>query len=626
MRSLLLTLLLAVATLALGTLAAWQFREGSLNRLLGTPPTEIGKRIYPDFVPQNVSVITLRTGETEAVFVKTPRGWESTAPWRDRMDPRAAVAIITFVNTTTARDLIPRDKLDPALAGLNSGKTEVVMNNAHGDRLAHFRLGRRTPLLDLPPGENPKSVPTLYLLPMESGRKSHVYAATGDILPLFKDSFKNLRDHRPLSLNPLLLEKVRILTSQGELTLSRANPSSPWRITKPLDLPTNPAAVKTLLEGLYNLQASTLSDRSEVTLPINGTARANSRIAITHFGQAKETILDILPPQNPEARDTFATVSDRPDTVFTLPMKPEPDLISIPDLPLSVNDLRDPTLTNLNIASVRGIAIQTATSPTILISRQPPAPWTATVAGKEQPANEQRLFDLLKAVTESRALSFETDAAPEDLSPWGLDRPILTLTFLAEKNQTLTVSFGLDKSGNLFAKRKGSPTVMRLENRFLEKIGVRPNDWRHARLWSLSRVDLTTLEISPAGQPILKLRYEFLGESWKAFREGKETTANLDPTRAEFLLKTLENLQVSRWLSPSDEQAAAALKTSALTFSLTEKTLDGNGEGNGERIQTLTLALDPISKTVFGKISSDPSPFTLPPETFLKLNIPLLDE
>lgn len=625
MRSLLTTILLAAVTLALGALAVWQFQDGNLNRFLGTPPSPVGEKIYPDFQPEKVARITVQSGETEAVFVKTPGGWEATTPWHDRMDHRAAIAIITFANTTTARDSLPRNKIEATTAGLNGGNTEVDLSDSQGQSLARFRLGRRTPLLDLIPGEN-QPIPTIYLLPLERGRKSHIYAATGDILPLFKDGFAYLRDHRPLALNPILLESIRILTSQGELTLGRANPSAPWRITKPLDLPTDPTAVKALLEGLYNLQASKLGDRSEVTLPIDGTAPANTRIAITHFGETTETVLDILPPESPEASEALATVSDRPETVFTLPMKPGPDLISIPDLPLTVNDLRDPTLTNLNIASVRSIAIETATTPTILVSRQPPAPWTASIGGREQPANEQRLFDLLKAVTQTHALSFETDAAPEDLSPWGLHRPILTLTFLAANNQTLSVSFGLDKSGNLFAKRKGSPAVMRLDNSFLEKIAVRPNDWRHARLWSISRVDLTTLVRTSAGQPALELRYDFLGETWKAFLDGRETTANLNPARANFVLTTLENPQVTRWLSPTDEAAAKALETPALTFALTERALDEFGEENGERTQVLTLALDTVSKTVFGKISSDSSPFILRPEIFLNLSIPLLEE
>jgi hypothetical protein len=618
--------LLIVTTAILGALAVWQMREGSLNRLLGAPPVELGERIYPDFQPENVVRISLRSGEAHAVFVKTPGGWVATAPWEDHMDYRAALAILTLANTTVAVDRVERDKLDPAAAGLAVGNTEIIYQDASGETIAYFRLGRRTPWLHLTEGENPQSIPTTYLLPLESGRKSHVYAATGDLSPLFKDGFRRLREHRPLQFNPLALGKIRIRTPEGELTLGRNAPSAPWRITKPLDLATNPATVKTLLEGLFELQATTIADRSDVTLPSTAASALNSQIALSHFGVEGETVLEILPAETPEARDALATVSDRPQAIFTLPLKAEAEIVSLADLPLTVNDLRDPTLTNLNIASISGIAIETATTPAILISREPPAPWTTTIAGKEQTANEQRLFDLLMAVTGTRALSFETDAAPEDLSPWGLNRPILTLVFLAENNQALSISFGLDKRGGLFAKRKTSPTIMRIDRSFLDKIAVNAHDWRHARLWSFYKVDLTSLVRTQGGSPPLELSYNDLAESWKAARSGKDVTADLDPARANYILTTLENLTVARWLPPADEAAAQALSKPALTFTVTENTVDDFGDISGAKARTLTLAPDPATNLIYGKLSSDPSPFTLDAETFLKLSIPPLDE
>jgi hypothetical protein len=626
LRSLLFTLLLLATTAVLGALAVWQMREGSLNRLLGAPPVELGERIYPDFQPENVVRISLRSGENHAVFVKTPGGWVATAPWEDHMDYRAALAILTLANTTVAVDRVERDKLDPAAAGLAVGNTEINYQDASGETIAYFRLGRRTPWLHLTEGENPQSIPTTYLLPLESGRKSHVYAATGDLSPLFKDGFRRLREHRPLQFNPLALGKIRIRTPEGELTLGRNAPSAPWRITKPLDLATNPATVKTLLEGLFELQATTIADRSDVTLPSTAASALNSQIALSHFGVEGETVLEILPAETPEAREALATVSDRPQAIFTLPLKAEAEIVSLADLPLTVNDLRDPTLTNLNIASISGIAIETATTPAILISREPPAPWTTTIAGKEQTANEQRLFDLLMAVTGTRALSFETDAAPEDLSAWGLNRPILTLVFLAENNQTLSISFGLDKRGGLFAKRKTSPTIMRIDRSFLDKIAVNAHDWRHARLWSFYKVDLTSLVRTQGGLPPLELSYNDLAESWKATRSGKDVTADLDPARANYILTTLENLTVARWLPPADEAAARALSKPVLTFTVTENTVDDFGDISGAKARTLTLAPDPTTNLIYGKLSSDPSPFTLDAETFLKLSIPPLDE
>jgi hypothetical protein len=626
LRSLIFTIFLLSVTVILGALAVWQIREGSLNRFLGSPPVELGERIYPDFQPEKVARIRLRSADAEAVFMKAPGGWITTSPWKDRMDYRATLAILALAGTTIAVDRVERDKLDPSIAGFAGGHTEISYLTASGETLARFRLGRRSPWLHLTDEENPQSIPTTYLLPLERGRKSHVYAATGDLSPLFKDGYRKLRDHRPLKCNPLALGIIRIRTTEGELTLARTDPSAPWRITKPLDLATDPAAVKTLLEGLFELQAIKIADRAEITLPAINASTQSSQIAITHFGSEEETVLDILPAETPEARESLATVSDRPDTIFSLPLKAEPEIVSIADLPLTVNDLRDPTLTNLNIASIRGIAIETATTPTILISRKPNQPWVATISGKEQAANEQSLFDLLMAVTETRALSFETDAAPEDLSPWGLDRPILSLIFLAQDNQTLSLSFGLDRRGGLFAKRKTSPTVMRIDNSFLNKIAVNSHDWRHARLWSFYKVDLTTLVRTQNGSPPLELKYDDYDESWKATRAGKDVTADLDPARANFILTALENLAVAKWLSPSDEAAAKALAKPALTFTATENTVDDFGEINGSRTRTLSLVPDPATNLIYGKLSTDPSPFTLDAETFLKLSIPPLDD
>lgn len=625
MRSFLFTLLLLLSTALLGVLASWQFLQGNLNSLLGTPPTEIGAKIYPAFPPESIASISIKTEETKANFVKMKTGWQATEPWKDRMDPRAAISILTFANTAIAVDAVPRDDLDAKLAGLNGGNIELHLRDDDGETLAMFRLGRRTPLLHLADEEKPEPIPTTYLLPLERGRKSHVYAATGDILPLFKDGFNFLRDHSPFYFNPLSTQKIRLRTAQGELTLARETPASAWRITKPLDLSTNPEAVKTLLEGLVNLRATKLSDRAQVTLPTNGTSPQNDQIAITPFGSTTETILSILPPATPDAAETQATVNDRPNTVFTLPLKSDPSLVSIPDLPLTVNDLRDPTLTNLNIASIRGIAIESATAPTILISRQPPAPWITTINGVEQQANEQRLYELLKAITTSRAIAFETDAAPEDLSPWGLDKPILRLIFLAENNLSLSVMFGLDKNGNLFAKRKDSASIMRLDTRILDEIATNPHDWRHSLLWSVSSVDLKSITRISGQSPPLKLDYNWNSDEWVARSGENDVTEELDPSRAKYLLGALENLEVSRWLAPTDAPALAALSEPTLVFQVEVKTVDEFGDEKSTITRTLALGIDPTSQLIYGKHSDDTVLFTLSPETFQKLAIPLLD-
>jgi hypothetical protein len=595
--------------------------------MLGQPPVEIGERIFPDFDPNEAASISLVSEGIEAAFIKTPLGWSSTKPWQDRMDFRAAMAIIAFTSSTIAEDRVARDKLDPELAGLVTARHDVRIKNSKGETIAHYRLGRRTPWEHLSRNEAAKPAPTIYLLPLESGRKSHVYAAAGDILPLFRDNFKFLRDHRPLNFNPLNLQKIRIKTSEGELTLGREKLSSPWRIVKPLNLATDPTIMKSLLEKLFELQAIKLSDRSEITFTAEDTSSNKMEISISDFGSNYESVLQIFPSEDPAARTAQAIVSDRPETVFELPLKSEPDLISISDLPLTVNELRESSLTNLNIASIRGIAIESIASPTtILISREPPEPWIVTIGDIEQIANEQRLFELLKAVTEARALSFVTDSAPEDLSPWGLDRPILKLVFLAANHQSIAIYFGLDKKGNLFAMRKGGKSIMSLDIEFLEKIAVRQHEWRHARLGSFNRVDLKYLKRSDNESEPLELSYDVRDDSWKAKCGEKDLSANLDPLKANFLMGVVEGLEVTNWLSVEDEEAKSALQNPLMTLEIKQRLVDEFGDETGEVIETIVFGSNKSTGKVFGKKLSENLYFSISDETILKLSIPLLDE
>ena len=627
MRSLGLTLILALlAVLACG-LAGWQWKEGNFNSVLGAPPVPLGGRIYASFTPGEVKHIEISRNGVIASFDLGENGWQATLPWQDRMDPRAAVSIINFTLGLHVEDCAARDDIDPQKAGLSDGCVSVRLEGKDHTLLARYKIGRVTPWLATVK-DIEKPVPTVFIHPRDEGRKRFIYACTGDISPLFKDGLKFLRDHRPFYFNPIALQKIRIRAEQGELTLGRETPKSPWRVVKPLDLATDPAAIKSLIEGLYELQAVKVSDRASVTLPANGTLAKSGQIALSSFGSDTETVLEIFPRETPEARDVRASISDRPDTIFSLPLKPEPNLVSLADLPLAINDLRDATLTNLNIQSLRGILIQPATGAEILVSRTPPQPWTASIDGRSQEANEERLFTLLKAVTEGRAIGFETDAAT-DFTPWGLHRPFLKLSFLGKDNQAINLAFGIDGRGGFFANRLGTPTVMRVDQSLVASIAVRPYEWRPARLWSLDRVNLMAIERKSGTEPPLMLRYDFNKEEWTASRDSKDITPSLDPARANYMLGILEGLKVNRWLSPDDESAAKALLGPTLTFKVIEKTTNDTGDFTGLVSREITLAPGSAGANpafYYGRLKSDAHPFLLDRDTYGKLATDLFEK
>ncbi len=627
MRSIRITLVLALVAALCCAVASWQWRLGNFDSVFGAPPTPVGQAIYSAFAANEVKHIQVAGNGSSASFSLQPNGWQASAPWSDRMDPRAAVAIINFTLGMRVEDFAHQEKIDPLEAGLNDNAISIRLENSNHDPLAKYQLGRITPWQAEVEGLD-QPVPTVFVHPQDRKHKRYVYACTGDINRLFKEGLKFLRDYRPFYFNPVTLRTVRIRSQQGDLTLGHESPTSPWRIVKPLDLPTDPTAIKSLLEGIFELQAVKLSDRAALTLPAADSAVATQQIALQSFASESETVLDIFPPESSDARQVKATVSDRPNTVFDLPLKPEPGFISLADLPLAVNDLRDPTLTHLNIQSLRAISIQPATSPQIVISRNPPKPWMAESDDQAFPANEENLYALLKAITTQRAIGFASDAAT-DFTRWGLDRPVLTLRLLGSDNHAFDLRFGIDHQGNYFVNRLGTPSVMRIDPSLIAAIAVHPYEWRHARLWSVNRVNLVAIERQPAAAPPITLKYKFIDESWLAEVNGIDRSASIDPARAESMLSVLEGLKVSRWLAPSDEAAATALATPSLTLTVIEKSLTPDGDFSGLTNRQLTFApattgLSPAF--FFGRLTTESHPFLISRESYQALAADLFEK
>jgi len=628
MRSIGFTLILFLVALVASGLAGWRLTGRGFERFLGAPVTPVGGLLFTSFKAEDVKFIEVSQSGASADFLLGPNGWQAEKPWDDRMDPRAAGAIIGFTLGMKVRDYAKPDEVDLEKAGLADNGTNIRLLDSNRNRLAKYRIGRRTSWMAPAEADDGKPVPTVFIRVRERERENQVYSCSGDIAPLFKDGLKFLRDHRPFYFNPLALQKTRVRSTEGEFLLGRENAKSPWRVVKPLDLATDVEAVKSLISGLYELQALKITDRATLTVPTMALSPNSTEIAISSFGSDAEIRMEVLPPETADSRSALATVSDRPETVFELPLKAEQGIVSLANLTLALNDLRDSTLTNLNIQSLRAISIQPSTGREILISRTPPKPWMATIEGKSSEANEERLFALLKAVTEAKAIGFESDAAT-DFTPWGLERPFLKVRFLGADNQALELAFGIDSKGAYFANRIGTPTVVKVDQALISSIAVRPYEWRLSRLWSVDRNQLFALTVAKNAQEPLILKYSSLDDSWTARQAEKDITAELDPNRANYVLGLLEGLKVSRWLAPDDDGANNALTAPVMTFTIVERATDDFGDSTGEII-TRSVRIAPNVQTenpgfYYGRVDSDPNPFLLDVETFNKLATDLMD-
>lgn len=646
MRSIPFTLLLLLATVALSLTAAMRLSEGSLHKLFGPPATGIGENLYR-FETKDIHRIRLSGNGVKAECVFEKGTWRMNQPWQDRMDPRAADTILQFTLGTRVVDIIPEGKIDTAKAGLTEGIIGVSIEDRKGEVLARYVLGRRTQWVHRD-AESGVEDATVFIQPQDDGRKGFTYACTGDIHPLFKDGLRHLRDHHPFLFNPFILQSIRIQGGEGELLLSRNDDQSPWRITKPLELRTDPLAVKKLIEDLFKLRALKVTDRSEVTLPADEAA-GRQRIAIKHFGEPDEVILEIFPPATPEAATVFATIGNRPGTVFELPLKPiapapavdavpatadappapvDEGLVSLAGLPDTVNELRNPMLTNIDVESLQGILISPATSPEILVAREKGQAWQYRNVKRMEPLNELALFRLLKALTQTKVAGFVTDAAV-NLAPYGLDRPALQLTFVSFGSDRLELIFGQSRDGTWHAMRVGIPTVVKLDDPFIREISVHLWQWRHPSVWSIPAVDLASFERTMEGRPPLAIEYNLVADSWKAWENGIDRSSELATDRANRLVALLVDLEGETWLAPDDEAARKALAKPVLNFKLVVRGYDEKGEEAG--IVTRTLQLAPASDRpdnliFYGRVDRDPHAFILGVETVRRLAVDLFGD
>jgi hypothetical protein len=640
MRSFAFTLFLLVLTAGVALVAALHVKEGSLDSLLGSRAAEIGKSLYK-FETKDIHRIYLAGNGVKAECVFENGMWHMVQPWKDRMDPRVANLIVQFTLGTRVVDIIPEGKLDSAKAGLRDGTIGVLIEDTNGNRLANYLLGRPTLWVDIDK-ESGQENNTVFIQPLDEGRSDDTYASTGDIHSLFRDGFRHLRDHHPFLCNPLLMETVRLQNGEVETLLSRTGEKAPWRITKPQELATDINAVTKLLTNLFKLRAKRVMDRSEVTLPAEET-NGRQRIAIRHFGQAEEVVLEIMPPATPEAETVYATVSDRPDTVFELLLKPlatvpnegevarpaeeeeDDDLVSLAELPDTINELRNPMLTLLNPAAIQGILIQSSTGPEIPVVREQGRDWAYQDAnGKMQPINYTTLTRMVGTLTQTRVADFVTDAAT-DLTPYGLDRPSISLRFLAFSGERYEFVFGRSLDGTWHAMRAGVPTVMRVDDSYIRALKTQPWEWRRANAWSIAAVDVSEVERTIAGKPPLLLEYSEVQQTWKAQVEGADRSAELVTARADLLLKALLGLQGESWLAPDDQAAKNALSTPALSFRiLAGLTDDVQGLPAGTRTYVLHLA--PLSKvpgdrTWVAQVEGDPNAFRIDADTARRLAV-----
>lgn len=594
-------ILLVLVTLAAIGAAVLLTIDGNLSRIIGRTAFSSGERLFPYTKEEmnEISWMRINCGGDMAEFRRRPNGvWWGEKPWDDRMDPRAAAAILQYTYSTSIVDALPLHKIDSASLKEFGVKTtpititlkEMSADGRRSSTMARYTLGSTAPwLVDDP--ENQTTDDTTYMQTDFYGRDSRILVGTGNILPLFKSGIRQLRDHRPLLIHPAMPASIEINNKGQRIALERPSPDprTPWKITYPLPLDTDPQMMDVLLGTLQKLTAVRVYDPEETSVPDMTDDQVTS-VSIRNFTgrvagdgkslavEEKPVTLRIYPPSDNSnlAELVKATVSDR-KAVFELAQTTgsNKEVPGVRNIPLDLNLLRSKQLTDIGDYKITGLSIRRSLQdyPTIVrfvqgdekTGQQPT--WMYTAEGSRyQKVNPDHLVSLLKTVKTGNVAGFASDKAT-DLAVYGLDNPLLTLTMslLPKPNEEprppVTVFFSKGTDGSWYARQSGKPTVVMLDNEYMKNFTANALAWKKKSLLSFNRYNLKEMHLERIGSggPLV-LKFDRLDDSWTASKDGRDETLNINPNRANRYLDELEKMEVVSWLPYTNPEAREALK------------------------------------------------------------------
>lgn len=421
-------------------------------------------------------------------------------------------------------------------------------------------------------------------------------------------------------------------TESGDLALQRISAEAPWTITAPIITAADDDNVHQLIQNLLNLKSTRVEEAVEVTLPATptyciklegewGDSATELKIfdTFTQEGDAQQychATINNRPvvftlPATPRSNHTgsYARLIKAVCDLPVLPRKAIAHLrmanqqLPVSEIPLSLPALRSMKFASFDTKDVARISLRSSRGnggirflliPGEEESKVPDTWMVASASTGFIKAETASVTSFLKGLVDIPVPEIVADApAGADMSAllaeYGLNAPDYVLSLLPRPSALRATLFGhdlplvKDRSPRTFliarsidsstgkavwyGTETGSNSICRLSSKFTRMLSLRLEKWKSRNLmeFNISAVRKLTLDYQEAP---LELNYEYMGETWTGTLKGEDITPRINPHRAAFYLRRLQDMKVSQWLDEEDEEAIEALRTPAFRVKL----------------------------------------------------------
>ena len=109
----------------------------------------------------------------------------------------------------------------------------------------------------------------------------------------------------------------------------------------------------------------------------------------------------------------------------------------------------------------------------------------------------------------------------------------------------MSVLFGKDEKGNVFAKLDDEPFVVAVPTAILAAVPADPLQWQDVEIYKMKPEEITSLEVTKDGQPTITLERD--KDAWKLAKGD----GNLNTIAVQSMVNTLASLRAVRWAGAS---------------------------------------------------------------------------
>lgn len=593
-----LMLLCAIALVA-GIIAVERF-------LPSTKEAEM-QRLNPlAFHSEDIDGIELDIEEVRAVLSKRDGAWFVSEPVEDRADPDLVSKLLSELNGIEWVETISKDEMKGdswKKTGLETARVRV-------------RLKSKGAIINESWFGNPAAMEgTVYISTALAGRGTVHHVARTPATALLKNPIENWRDSKLLRFPPNQVTRLVLSDGAGQIEVSRTIESPTWMLVKPLQTRGHEEHIEELLSTLLNLKVDA-SDGSN--------SKTSSAAASPGSGESLEISIDLIGATEPlkvvlkkpaDGRTTTeATASNRKST-FTVSSE------VLQSLWVQPNDLRDNKLARLKPEIVEEIKIESATHPDVVLRKQQDS-WFLQRHGQMEPANGERVATLFQALTTHRIREFASDSA-SNLDAYGLNQPVLSITWTTADKQSQRISFGHDAQEGVFAKFDAEPYVYKIAAAVLAAFPADMVKWKGLNPLRFSMFALRRVSLALGTAPPVVLDYNPDTSQWTGTLAGKDITAMIDRVKADRLAGGLAKIQVQDWVQDRTT-AVAALAAPGITV-----TIDLGVAGDTSaplKQRTLRFApTQPGAETAiyYGQLDGGPDVFYITRESLRELLAPV---